>query len=137
MSFGGSSYVALAANVGRQPDVSPTFWAVLAQAGTPGAAGSDGSAGAGGCAGAVGVTYRGTWAAATAYHANDVVVFNGATYLGTTTSLGSRAGCVAGAVGGAGGEWGAGRDRAFGRCGDGERGDGDDGSGGIAGECDQ
>jgi hypothetical protein len=28
--------------------------------------------------------------AATAYHANDVVAFNGATYLGTTTSLGSE-----------------------------------------------
>jgi hypothetical protein len=28
--------------------------------------------------------------AATAYHANDVVVFNGATYLGATTSLGSQ-----------------------------------------------
>jgi hypothetical protein len=36
------------------------------------------------------VTYRGTWVAATAYHTNDVVVFSGATYLGTTTSLGSE-----------------------------------------------
>src|SRR5260370_1199956 len=33
---------------------------------------------------------RGAWVPATAYHANDVVVFNGATYLGTTTSLGSQ-----------------------------------------------
>jgi hypothetical protein len=90
VSFGGSSYVALAANVGRQPDLSPTFWAVLAQAGTPGAAGATGAQGPAGAPGAVGVTYRGTWAAATAYHANDVVVFNGATYLGTTTSLGSQ-----------------------------------------------
>jgi hypothetical protein len=90
VSFGGSSYVALAANVGRQPDLSPTFWAVLAQAGTPGAAGATGAQGPAGAPGAVGVTYRGAWAAATAYHANDVVVFNGATYLGTTTSLGSQ-----------------------------------------------
>jgi hypothetical protein len=36
------------------------------------------------------VTYRGIWVAAIAYHANDVVVFNGATYLGATTSLGSQ-----------------------------------------------
>ena len=90
VNFGGSSYVALATNVGRQPDVSPTFWAVLAQAGTPGAAGATGAPGPPGAPGAVGVTYRGTWGAATAYHANDVVVFNGATYLGTTTSLGSQ-----------------------------------------------
>jgi hypothetical protein len=90
VSFGGSSYVALATNVGREPDLSPAFWAVLAQAGTPGAAGATGAQGPAGAAGAVGVTYRGTWVAATAYHANDVVVFNGATYLGATTSLGSQ-----------------------------------------------
>jgi Collagen triple helix repeat (20 copies) len=90
VGFGGSSYVALTANVGREPDLSPAFWAVLAQAGTPGATGATGAQGPAGAPGAVGVTYRGTWVAATAYHANDVVVFNGATYLGTTTSLGSQ-----------------------------------------------
>jgi hypothetical protein len=90
VGFGGSSYVAVAANVGREPDLSPTFWAVLAQAGAPGATGATGAQGPAGAPGAVGVTYRGTWVAATAYHANDVVVFNGATYLGTTTSLASQ-----------------------------------------------
>jgi hypothetical protein len=90
VGFGGSSYVALTANVGRQPDLSPTFWAVLAQAGTPGAAGATGAQGPAGAPGAVGVTYRGTWVAATAYHANDVAAFNGATYLASTTSLGSQ-----------------------------------------------
>ena len=90
VGFGGSSYVALTANVGREPDLSPTFWAVLSQAGTPGAAGATGAQGPAGAPGTVGVTYRGTWVAATAYHANDVVVFNGATYLGATTSLGSE-----------------------------------------------
>jgi hypothetical protein len=90
VGFGGSSYVALTSNVGREPDLSPTFWAVLAQAGaagTPGAAGPQGPAGA---PGTVGVTYRGTWVAGTAYLANNVVVFNGATYLASTTSLGSE-----------------------------------------------
>ena len=87
VGFGGSSYVALTANVGREPDLSPTFWAVLAQAGTPGVTGAQGPAGA---PGAVGVTYRGVWVAATAYHANDVVVFGGATYLAATTSLGAE-----------------------------------------------
>ena len=90
VSFAGSSYVALTANVGREPDVSPTFWAVLAQAGTPGATGATGAAGPAGAPGAVGVTYRGAWVAATAYHANDVVGFGGATYLAATTSLGSE-----------------------------------------------
>jgi hypothetical protein len=90
VGFGGSSYVALTANVGREPDLSPTYWAVLAQAGTPGAAGATGAQGPAGAPGTVGVTYRGTWVAATAYLANDVVVFGGATYLAATTSLGSE-----------------------------------------------
>jgi Collagen triple helix repeat (20 copies) len=90
VSFGGSSYVALVANTGREPDLSPTFWAVLSQAGTPGAAGAAGATGPQGPAGAVGVAYRGMWTASTAYHANDVVGFGGATYLAAATSLGSE-----------------------------------------------
>ena len=88
--FGGSSYVALTANVGREPDVSPTFWAVLAQAGVPGTPGATGPQGPAGAPGTVGVTYRGAWVTTTAYLANDVVVFGGGTYLATTTSLGSE-----------------------------------------------
>ena len=90
VGFGGSSYVAIAANAGREPDVSPTFWAVLAQAGTAGAPGATGPQGPAGAPGTIGVTYRGTWVAQTAYVANDVVVFNGASYLAVTTSLGSE-----------------------------------------------
>jgi hypothetical protein len=90
VGLGGSSYVALTANVGRQPDVSPAFWAVLSQAGTQGTTGATGATGSAGTPGAVGVAYRGTWVAGTAYHANDVVIFGQATYLGTTTSLGSQ-----------------------------------------------
>jgi hypothetical protein len=74
VSFGGSSYIALVANSGREPDVSPTFWGVLAQAGAqglvgatgatglqgptgfPGAQGSAGPTGATGAAGPVGLT---------------------------------------------------------------------------------
>ena len=90
MGFSGSSYVALTANVGKEPDLSPTFWTVLAQSGTPGSTGATGAQGPAGAPGAVGVTFRGTWVGATAYHANDVVGFSGATYLATTTSLGSE-----------------------------------------------
>ena len=45
VSFGGSSYIALVANSGREPDVSPTFWGVLAQAGAQGPAGATGATG--------------------------------------------------------------------------------------------
>jgi hypothetical protein len=90
VGFGGSSYVAIAANAGREPDLSPTFWAVLAQAGAAGAPGAAGPQGPAGAPGAVGVTYRGAWVAQTAYLANDAVMFNGASYLAATTSLGSQ-----------------------------------------------
>ena len=79
----------LVANAGREPDLSPTFWAVLAQAGTAGR-GVTGCRDRRGAPGAVGVTYRGTWTASTAYHANDVVSFGGASYLAATTSLGAE-----------------------------------------------
>ncbi|WP_433983377.1 hypothetical protein RBB78_18985 [Tunturiibacter empetritectus] len=36
VSFGGSSYIALVANVGREPDLSPSYWGLLAQAGAQG-----------------------------------------------------------------------------------------------------
>jgi Collagen triple helix repeat (20 copies) len=44
VSFGGSSYVALTVNVGREPDLSPSIWAVLAQNGAVGATGPSGAA---------------------------------------------------------------------------------------------
>ena len=90
VSFGGTSYIALAASVGREPDSSPTQWAVLALAGVQGAAGVAGTAGPQGPAGAVGVSYKGVWAAGTGYVANDAVVFGGTTYLALATSLGSE-----------------------------------------------
>ncbi len=90
VGFGGASYVALSANAGREPDVSPAFWAVLAQAGVAGAPGAVGPQGPAGAPGRVGVTFRGAWAAQTAYLANDVVSFGGSTYLAATTSLGSQ-----------------------------------------------
>ena len=90
VSYGGTSYVALVANVGRQPDVSPAYWAVLAQAGVAGAAGAAGAPGPQGPAGAVGVNYRGVWTSTLGYQANDAVVFGGSTYLALTSSLGSE-----------------------------------------------
>jgi len=47
VSFGGSSYVSVAAdNSGNQPDGSPTLWNVFAEMGTPGTPGTEGTAGA-------------------------------------------------------------------------------------------
>ena len=45
VGYGGSSYVALMGNIGRQPDVSPVYWALLAQAGAAGPAGTTGPQG--------------------------------------------------------------------------------------------
>ncbi|GGA59855.1 hypothetical protein GCM10011507_09220 [Edaphobacter acidisoli] len=90
VSYGGSSYIATAANVGREPDVSPAYWAVLSQAGIPGAAGATGAVGPQGPAGAAGVNFRGAWSSATGYLANDAVTFGGSTYLALTGSLASE-----------------------------------------------
>lgn len=90
VSYAGSSYIAVAANVGREPDVSPAYWAVLSQAGTAGAAGAPGATGPQGPAGAVGVNFRGAWSSATGYLANDAVTFGGSTYLALTGSLASE-----------------------------------------------
>ena len=119
VAYGGSSYVALVGNTGRQPDVSPQYWGLLAQAGSVGATGPAGATGAQGPtgypgtqgpvgaqggtgatgaqgpagttgpqgaagvagpqgpAGARGLTYRGSYAAGTAYAVNDGVVYGG------------------------------------------------------------
>ena len=46
VSYGGSSFIAVAANSGREPDVSPLFWGLLAQSGATGPAGAPGPQGA-------------------------------------------------------------------------------------------
>jgi Collagen triple helix repeat (20 copies) len=59
VGYGGSSYVALVGNAGRQPDLSPAYWGLLAQAGAagpPGATGPQGLEGPTGFAGPVGAT---------------------------------------------------------------------------------
>jgi Collagen triple helix repeat (20 copies) len=90
VSYGGTSYISLTANVGREPDSNPAQWAVLAQAGVGGSAGAVGATGTQGPAGVAGVTYKGAWVAAVGYVANDAVVFGGTTYLALATSLGSE-----------------------------------------------
>ncbi|MDQ2835035.1 MAG: DNRLRE domain-containing protein [Acidobacteriota bacterium] len=45
VSYAGSSFIALVANTGRQPDISPSYWALLAQSGAAGPAGPTGATG--------------------------------------------------------------------------------------------
>ena len=45
VSYGGGSYIALVANMGREPDISPIYWGSLAQAGAAGAVGPPGATG--------------------------------------------------------------------------------------------
>ena len=115
VQFNGTSYIDIQAATGRQPDTSPTFWSVLAQqgsAGTPGANGSNGVAGTPGAPGAngtnglpglpgipgvpgaagptgpQGLTWQGTWSAATGYALNDAVQFNGSSYISLQAGTG-------------------------------------------------
>ena len=89
VSYSGGSYIALAANTGRQPDVSPAYWSALSQAGVAGAPGATGAQGPQGLQGPAGISYKATWSASTGYVANDAVFYNGSTYLALATSLGA------------------------------------------------
>ena len=87
-SYAGGSYIALVANTGRQPDLSPTYWGVLAKPGTAGASGATGAQGPQGAQGPAGVNYKGAWSASTGYLANDAVFYGGSTYLALATNQG-------------------------------------------------
>jgi hypothetical protein len=56
VSYGNSSYIALQANVGREPDNSPTYWGLLAAAGAAGPVGATGPQGLQGPTGFAGAT---------------------------------------------------------------------------------
>jgi uncharacterized protein (TIGR03437 family) len=99
VQFNGTSYISiLASNLNHEPDTSPTFWNTLAQIGTTGPAGPTGTAGANGATGATGavgstgptgpqgLTWRGTWSAATTYALNDAVQFNGTSHISILAS---------------------------------------------------
>ena len=113
VSYNGSSYISLqSSNLNHQPDTSPTFWALVAQAGATGAAGatgpqgpvgptgSTGPTGASGPQGAMGptgstgatgaagppVSFQGTWSNLTTYAVGDAVFYNGSSYISRTGS---------------------------------------------------
>jgi len=88
VSYGSGSYIALVGNTGRQPDLSPSYWGMLAQPGMAGAAGATGAQGPQGVRGPAGVSYKGVWSASAGYLANDAVFYGGSTYLALTTNQG-------------------------------------------------
>ncbi len=69
----GSSYKSLvSSNTGNQPDLSPTFWTFVAQAGSPG------------------INWRGVWSGLTTYNAGDGVSDLGSSYRSLTTNTNHR-----------------------------------------------
>lgn len=104
--YGGSTYVSLAgSNRGNAPDLSASWWGLLAQAGGAGPAGATGAAGqagptggngaigatgAVGAAGRAGMIYRGGWNSATNYQVDDGVLFQGTTYLAQMSNSASQ-----------------------------------------------
>ncbi|MDP9038024.1 MAG: hypothetical protein M3O02_01965, partial [Acidobacteriota bacterium] len=104
VGYGGSAYIALQANTGREPDLSPQYWGLLAAAGAAGAtgptgpqglqgpqgltgsAGATGATGATGPAGATGaagapVSFLGAYGSGTNYAVGDAVSWQGSSYI--------------------------------------------------------
>lgn len=106
VAYLGSSYVALSANAGRQPDMSPVYWGTLA-AGADGPAGSTGATGlqgptgypgligatgppgpAGpiGASGIAGIIYKGSYSPNVTYGLNDAANWQGSSYISLAAS---------------------------------------------------
>ena len=105
VTYNGSSYVATASNAGPNnptPDSNTKAWSLMAAqgaAGTAGAAGAPGLIGATGMTGATGATgpqgpsgagfnFRTAFDNSASYAANDVVTYNGSSYVATASNAG-------------------------------------------------
>src|SRR5580658_9668454 len=114
VTYNGSTYVAIAASNGPSnptPDMNATDWSVLAQEGAAGTAGAPGPAGAAGAAGAMGLQgaagpagpqgvtgaagtngsgfdFRNAFDPSANYAIDDVVTYNGSTYVAIAASNG-------------------------------------------------
>jgi len=101
VTYNGSTYIAVNANISERPDNDPGNWSLIAAAGATGAAGpagangatgatgptgangTNGTTGATGSAGAVGMTFLGPWVSGRGYNATNAVTYNGSTYIAT------------------------------------------------------
>jgi hypothetical protein len=104
VGYGGSSYVAILPNIGREPDQSPVYWGLLAAgavgptgatgatgmqgptgypglAGPTGPQGPAGASGAPGTNGGPGLNWQGTYASGTNYALADAVAYQGSSYI--------------------------------------------------------
>ena len=104
--YGGATYISLAGgNRGNAPDLSASWWGLLAQVGAAGPAGDAGSTGqtgptaatgatgatgAAGAAGRAGMVYRGAWNSAANYAVGDGAAFQGTTYLAEMSNSASQ-----------------------------------------------
>jgi hypothetical protein len=83
VSFNGSSYICILATSGGNDPTNATYWSLMAQKGADGTNGTDGINGTDG----VSFVWQGAYGGATTYSPDDVVSFNGSSYiciLGTT-----------------------------------------------------
>jgi hypothetical protein len=84
VSYQGSSYIAVTnPTAGSQPYFGSPDWQLIAQAGSPGSDGSTGEPGPEGPAGAgfPGYNYRGSFDSNSEYNINDIVYFDGSSYV--------------------------------------------------------
>ena len=76
VQYEGSSYIGkVSNNQNHQPDVSPSFWDLLAEQGDPGAPGAPGPQGD------PGLVWKGTWDSGTTYAMGDAVQHNGSSFI--------------------------------------------------------
>lgn len=68
VSFDGSSYIAIAASTNKQPDTNPSYWSLLTLSGADGVDGRS-------------FIWKGAWSGAMAYSVDDVVSYQGTTYI--------------------------------------------------------
>lgn len=76
VTYNGSSYVALLAGSNQNPVTATTYWSVLAAQGSAGTNGTNGTS----------FTYKGIWASGTTYAVQDVVTYNGSSYVSILAS---------------------------------------------------
>ena len=114
VSYGGSTYISLAAaNHGNPPDTSSSWWGVLASRGASGASGATGVTGPAGPAGPQGqtgstgpqgpqgqtgpsgipgISFRSAWITSANYQTDDAVTYAGSTWIATASNSGVQPG---------------------------------------------
>ena len=90
--YQGRSYIAIVAptpGYENPPSVNTSHWSILADIGSQGIQGTDGIQGVQGVQGVqgqvgsqgFGLTWKGTWSSSTVYNYNDVITYNGSSYI--------------------------------------------------------